>query len=161
MFAQPIFQFVEKKCNRNYPDNKFITSEYPVNVPLLGKFNISLFRLIWRTAYVVITTVLAMIFPFFNAILGLIGAASFWPLTVYFPVEMHIAQNKIKKYSPRWIGLKMLCWVCLIVSLLAAAGSIAGLISSVKTYKPFRTIHEWVWDPWESPVESIKNMLFF
>ncbi|CDY44564.1 hypothetical protein HID58_002493 [Brassica napus] len=142
VFAQPIFQFVEKRCNRNWPDNKFITSEYSVNVPFLGKFNISLFRLVWRTAYVVITTVVAMIFPFFNAILGLIGAASFWPLTVYFPVEMHIAQTKVKKYSPRWIGLKMLCWVCLIVSLLAAAGSIAGLISSVKTYKPFRTIHE-------------------
>ncbi|KAL0748198.1 hypothetical protein Bca101_030200 [Brassica carinata] len=142
VFAQPIFQFVEKKCNRNWPDNKFITSEYSVNIPFLGKFNINLFRLVWRTAYVVITTLVAMIFPFFNAILGLIGAASFWPLTVYFPVEMHIAQTKVKKYSPRWIGLKMLCWVCLIVSLLAAAGSIAGLISSVKTYKPFRTIHE-------------------
>ncbi|KAJ0231531.1 Amino acid permease 1 [Hirschfeldia incana] len=142
VFAQPIFQFVEKKCNRNWPDNKFITSEYSVNIPFLGKFNINLFRLVWRTAYVVVTTLVAMIFPFFNAILGLIGAASFWPLTVYFPVEMHIAQTKVKKYSPRWIGLKMLCWVCLIVSLLAAAGSIAGLISSVKTYKPFRTIHE-------------------
>ena len=142
VFAQPIFQFVEKKCNRNWPDNKFITSEYSVNIPFLGKFNINLFRLVWRTAYVVITTLVAMIFPFFNTILGLIGAASFWPLTVYFPVEMHIAQTKVKKYSPRWIGLKMLCWVCLIVSLLAAAGSIAGLISSVKTYKPFRTIHE-------------------
>ncbi|XP_013635592.1 PREDICTED: amino acid permease 1-like isoform X1 [Brassica oleracea var. oleracea] len=142
VFAQPIFQFVEKRCNRNWPDNKFITSEYSVNVPFLGKFNISIFRLVWRTAYVVITTVVAMIFPFFNAILGLIGAASFWPLTVYFPVEMNIAQTKVKKYSPRWIGLKVLCWVCLIVSLLAAAGSIAGLISSVKTYKPFRTIHE-------------------
>lgn len=99
-----------------------------------------------------------MIFPFFNAILGLIGAASFWPLTVYFPVEMHIAQTKIKKYSARWIALKMMCYVCLIVSLLAAAGSIAGLISSVKTYKPFRTSHEWVWDPWESPQESQKYM---
>ncbi|XP_010414737.1 PREDICTED: amino acid permease 1 [Camelina sativa] len=141
VFAQPIFQFVEKKCNRNYPDNKFITAEYSVNVPVLGKFNISLFRLVWRTAYVVVTTVVAMIFPFFNAILGLIGAASFWPLTVYFPVEMHIAQTKIKKYSARWIALKMMCYVCLIVSLLAAAGSIAGLISSVKTYKPFRTVH--------------------
>ncbi|CAA7024110.1 unnamed protein product [Microthlaspi erraticum] len=142
VFAQPIFQFVEKKCHRNWPDNKFLTSEYSVNIPFIGELNISFFRLVWRTAYVVLTTLVAMIFPFFNAILGLIGAASFWPLTVYFPVEMHIAQTKIKKYSPRWIALKMLCWVCLIVSLLAAAGSIAGLISSVKTYKPFRTMHE-------------------
>ncbi|MQI27723.1 hypothetical protein EI009_25840, partial [Escherichia coli] len=28
---------------------------------------------------------LAMVLPFFNDIVGLIGAIGFWPLTVYFP----------------------------------------------------------------------------
>lgn len=88
----------------------------------------------------VLTTVVAMIFPFFNAILGLLGALAFWPLTVYFPVAMHIAQTKVKKYSLRWIGLKLLVLLCLIVSLLAAIGSIVGLISSVKAYKPFNNL---------------------
>ncbi|KAJ6426196.1 hypothetical protein OIU84_026724, partial [Salix udensis] len=36
-----------------------------------------------------------MIFPFFNSVLGLIGAMSFWPLTLYFPVQMYISQAKI------------------------------------------------------------------
>ncbi|CAN8294506.1 unnamed protein product [Cochlearia groenlandica] len=137
VFAQPIYQFVEKKCNKKWPESKFINNEHSMNIPLLGKCRVNIFRLVWRTTYVIITTFVAMIFPFFNAILGFIGAVSFWPLTVYFPVEMHIAQRKIKNYTMRWIGLKLLVLLCLVISLLAAIGSIAGLISNVKTYKPF------------------------
>lgn len=79
-----------------------------------------------------------MLFPFFNDFLGLLGSLSFWPLTVFFPVEMHISQAKVPKYSAKWIALKMLSFVCLIVSLIAAAGSIQGLVGSVKKYKPFQ-----------------------
>ncbi|KAF2586032.1 hypothetical protein F2Q70_00036362 [Brassica cretica] len=140
VIAQPIFQFVEKKCNKAWPESNFITKEHSMNIPLLGKCRINFFRLVWRTIYVIFSTVIAMIFPFFNAVLGLIGAVAFWPLTVYFPVEMHISQKKIKKYTMRWIGLKLLVLVCLIVSLLAAVGSIVGLISSVKAYKPFHNL---------------------
>lgn len=140
VFAQPIFLFVEKKCNKAWPESNFITKEHYINIPLLGKCRINFLRLVWRTTYVMFSTVVAMIFPFFNAILGLIGAVTFWPLTVYFPVEMHMSQKKVKKYTMRWIGLKLLVLVCLIVSLLAAVGSIVGLISSVKAYKPFHNL---------------------
>ncbi|RID48756.1 hypothetical protein BRARA_I05242 [Brassica rapa] len=140
VFAQPIFQFIEKKCNKAWPESNFIAKDYSINIPLLGKCRINFFRLVWRSTYVILTTVVAMIFPFFNAILGLIGALTFWPLTVYFPVEMHISQRKVKKYTMRWIGLKLLVLVCLVVSLLAAVGSIVGLISSVKAYKPFHNL---------------------
>ncbi|KAK6130787.1 hypothetical protein DH2020_035475 [Rehmannia glutinosa] len=142
VFAQPIFGFVEKLSTQKWPQNKFITTEYTLNIPLLygySSYNINLFRLVWRTSYVVITAVIAMIFPFFNDFLGLIGAASFYPLTVYFPIEMHIAQAKIPKYSFAWMWLKILSWACLIVSLVAAAGSLQGLAHDVKKYKPFKT----------------------
>ncbi|KAK8708232.1 hypothetical protein V6N13_059276 [Hibiscus sabdariffa] len=142
VFAQPLFGFVEKLCARHYPDNKFITSEHAVNVPCCGVYYLNFFRLVWRTAYVTVTAVLAMIFPFFNDFLGLIGAGSFWPLTVYFPIEMHIAQSKIPKYSFWWVWLKILSWVCLVVSLIAAAGSIQGLVRSLRAYKPFQTPKE-------------------
>ncbi|MBA0580666.1 hypothetical protein Gorai_022875 [Gossypium raimondii] len=139
VFAQPLFGFVEGWWSRNWPNSKFITSEHAVDVPFYGIYYLNFFRLVWRTAYVIITAVVAMIFPFFNDFLGLIGAGSFWPLTVYFPIEMHIAQSKTPKYSFRWIWLKILSWVCLVVSLIAAAGSVQGLIQSLKTYKPFQT----------------------
>ncbi|XP_010482241.1 PREDICTED: amino acid permease 6 isoform X2 [Camelina sativa] len=138
VFCQPIFQFVESQSAKRWPDNKFITREYKVHVPCGGEFSINFFRLVWRTSYVVVTAVVAMIFPFFNDFLGLIGAASFWPLTVYFPIEMHIAQKKINKFSFTWTWLKILSWACFIVSLVAAAGSVQGLITSLKDFKPFQ-----------------------
>ncbi|KAJ4915349.1 Amino acid permease 8 [Raphanus sativus] len=139
VFAQPIFQLVENKCKKAWPESNFINKEHSMNIPFLRKWRINFFRMVWRTAYVILTTFVAVIFPFFNSILGLIGAATFWPLTVYFPVEMHISQRKIKKYSMRWNALKLLVALCLIVSLLAAIGSIVGLIDSVKAYKPFHS----------------------
>ncbi|VVA90674.1 unnamed protein product [Arabis nemorensis] len=140
VYAQPFFQFVENKCNKKWPESNFIKHEYSSDIPLLGKCRVNLFRLVWRTVYVILTTVVAMIFPFFNSILGLLGALGFWPLTVYFPVAMHIAQKKVKKYSPRWLALNLLVLVCLVVSSLAAVGSVVGLIGSVKTYKPFKNL---------------------
>lgn len=137
VFCQPVFGFVEKKCKKKWPESKFITGEYAIDVPFCGAYYINSFRLVWRTAYVIVTAVLAMTFPFFNEFLGLLGAASFWPLTVYFPIEMYIAQAKLPKFSFTWTWLKILSWACLIVSIVAAAGSIQGLIRDLKTYKPF------------------------
>ncbi|KAH8508966.1 hypothetical protein H0E87_010918 [Populus deltoides] len=72
-------------------------------------------------------------------IVGLLGAFGFWPLTVYFPVEMYISQKKIPKWSTRWLCLQILSVACLIITIAAAAGSIAGVIDDVKTIKPFKT----------------------
>ncbi|KAG2667891.1 hypothetical protein I3760_15G135300 [Carya illinoinensis] len=139
VFCQPIFGFVERWSHKQWPDNKFITSEYAIEVPFCGAYFVNSFRLVWRTAYVIVTALIAMTFPFFNDFLGLLGAASFWPLTVYFPIEMYIAQSKLQKFSFTWMGLKILSWACLIVSIVAAAGSIQGLAQDLKKYKPFQS----------------------
>ncbi|OIV91151.1 hypothetical protein TanjilG_30373 [Lupinus angustifolius] len=137
VFAQPIFDLVESACTKRWPENEFITKEYIVNLPMIGSIRINLFRSIWRTLYVIFTTFLAIILPFFNSIVGLLGAISFWPLTVYFPTEMHLVQAKVPKFSITWIGLKSLAMFCLLVTLLAAAGSIEGIVTELKTYAPF------------------------
>ncbi|KAI6689170.1 hypothetical protein NL676_025998 [Syzygium grande] len=139
VFCQPIFGFVENCCSKRWPNSTLVTREIPIHIPGYGVYHLNLFRLVWRTAYVVMTAVVAMIFPFFNDFLGLLGAASFWPLTVYFPVEMYIARTKMRKFSFTRTWLKILSWACLVVSLVAAAGSVQGLIQDLKTYKPFRT----------------------
>lgn len=108
-------------------------------LPGCGIFNFSLFRLIWRTIYVILTTVVAMAFPNFNDVVGLLGAAVFWPLAVFFPIEMYIAQTKMRKFSTTWIWMQILSFTCLIISLLAAAGSIQGLIKDMPTLKPFKS----------------------
>ena len=80
-----------------------------------------------------------MLVPFFNDVVGILGAFGFWPLTVYFPIDMYISQKKIGRWSSRWIGLQLLSVSCLMISLVAAIGSMAGLVLDVKTYKPFET----------------------
>ncbi|WJX21125.1 Amino acid permease 6 [Trifolium repens] len=132
VFAQPVFSIVESWGSKRWPESKMMTKEYDI-----GIWKMNMFRLIWRTSYVIIATLVAMIFPFFNSIVGLLGAFSFFPLTVYFPIEMYLVQAKVPKYSHIWIGMKFLSVFCLVASLVAAVGSVEGIISDLKTYKPF------------------------
>ncbi|TVU13217.1 hypothetical protein EJB05_40752, partial [Eragrostis curvula] len=142
VYCQPIYQFVEGWARARWPGNAFLAAELAVRVP--GRNNrviaVSPFRLAWRTAYVVLTTLVAMAFPFFNDFLGLIGAIAFWPLTVYFPVQMYMAQAKTRRFSPRWTWMNLLSFACLVVSLLAAVGAIKGLATDVKGYRLFNIL---------------------
>ncbi|KAE8820057.1 amino acid permease [Hordeum vulgare] len=138
VYCQPLFAFVEKWAQQRWPKSRFITGE--IQVPLISSgFKINLFRLTWRSAFVVATTVVSMLLPFFNDVVGFLGAIGFWPLTVYFPVEMYIVQKKIPKWSSQWVCLQLLSLACLIITIAAAAGSIAGIMSDLKVYKPFST----------------------
>ncbi|XP_051180698.1 amino acid permease 3 [Lolium perenne] len=132
VFCQPLFAFVEKWAAARWPDSAFIAKELRV-----GPFSLSLFRLTWRTAFVCLTTVVSMLLPFFGDVVGLLGALAFWPLTVYFPVEMYIVQRRVTRGSTRWVCLQMLSAACLVVSVAAAAGSIADVVGELKEYRPF------------------------
>lgn len=137
VFAQPLFGFVEMKCKQRWATSKFVMKEHSIR-----GYKVNMLRLFWRTSYVMVTTVIAMIFPFFNSFLGLIGAISFYPLTVYFPIEMHLARSNIPKYASTWLWLKMLSFTCLVVSLVAGMGSIQGLLHELKKYQVFEA--EWL-----------------
>lgn len=141
VYCQPLFAFVEKWSAHKWSKSKFITEEYEIRLPLGGAYQINFFRLIWRTAFVITTTLIAMLLPFFNDVVGILGALGFWPLTVYFPIEMYIKQKKIGRWTSRWIGLQILSFACLIVSIAAAVGSVAGVVLDTKTYKPFKTTY--------------------
>ncbi|XP_071729930.1 amino acid permease 6-like [Rutidosis leptorrhynchoides] len=134
VLAQPFFGFVETWSKKKWPQKELVTKEFS-----LCGFDMNAFRFVWRTSYVIVTTIIAMIFPFFNDFVGLLGAGTFWPLSVYFPIQMYIAQAKIQKYSFTWIWMQILSLACLIVSLVAAVGSTRGLITSVQSFKPFQS----------------------
>lgn len=139
VFCQPLFAFIEKWAAGTWPESKFIAKEIRIPLGHRKSYNLNLFRLVWRSAFVVTTTVISMLLPFFNDVVGLLGALGFWPLTVYFPVEMYIVQRKVPKWSMKWICLQMLSFACLVISIAAAVGSIAGVISDLKVYKPFKS----------------------
>ncbi|CAN4097287.1 unnamed protein product [Withania somnifera] len=139
VYSQPFFAFVEKTVAEWYLDSKIITKE--IDIPITGfkSFKLNLFRLIWRTIFGVIITFISMLMPFFTDVVGILGAFGFWPLTVYFPIEMYIVQKKIPKWSRKWICLQVLSGVCLVISVAAAAGSFAGVVSDFQAYRPFKT----------------------
>ncbi|KAH7657683.1 Amino acid transporters domain-containing protein [Dioscorea alata] len=139
VFAQPVFAAVEKWIIKRNPNMKILNKELTMIHVKSFKFNVNMFRLIWRSIFVALATLLAILMPFFNDILGFLGAASFWPLTVYFPTEMYIVQKNIEKFSGRWILFKTLSFLCFFVSLAAACGSIEGVIDALHHYTPFQT----------------------
>ncbi|RVW25242.1 Amino acid permease 2 [Vitis vinifera] len=139
VYCQPLFAFTGKWAAQKWPHSDFSTKEIKIPIPGCSPYSLNLFRLVWRSAFVVATTVISMLLPFFNEVVGILGAFGFWPLIVYFPVELYIVQKKIPKWSTRWICLQMLSVACLIISIAAAAGSIAGVVLYLKVYHPFKT----------------------
>ncbi|XP_043710051.1 amino acid permease 3-like [Telopea speciosissima] len=139
VYCQPLFAFVEKWSENKWPNSNFIGKEYEIPIPFYGSYELNLFRLIWRTVFVMATTVIAMLLPFFNDVVGILGALGFWPLTVYFPVEIFIAEKKIGRWTSRWLGLQILSLGCLFITIVAAVGSVAGVLIDLKTYKPFQS----------------------
>ncbi|KAI5401035.1 Amino acid permease 6, variant 2 [Lathyrus oleraceus] len=139
LFAQPIYSAVESWSSKRWPQRKLITKEYLVRIPLIGTWRMNMFKLIWRTVYVIIITLISITFPFFNNVVGFLGAISFFPLTVYFPIEMYLTRAKVPKYSLKWTAMKALSVFCLAVTLVAAVGSVEGIISELKAYKPFKS----------------------
>ncbi|KAK7277009.1 hypothetical protein RIF29_18158 [Crotalaria pallida] len=130
IFSQPIFSAADRWCSRKYPNSGFVNNLYRLKLPLLPAFQLNLFRICFRTAYVISTTGLAILFPYFNQVLGVLGAISFWPLAIYFPVEMYFVQKKIGAWSRKWVVLRTFSFVCFIVSLMGLVGSIEGIIIS-------------------------------
>ncbi|XP_043712299.1 amino acid permease 4-like [Telopea speciosissima] len=138
VYCQPLFAFVEKWSEKKWPRSDFVVNEYTISIPFCGtSYQLNLFRLVWRTIFVILTTVIAMLLPFFNDVVGILGALGFWPLTVYFPVEMYLAEKKIGRWTSRWLGLQILNVSCLSITLVALCGSVAGVLNDLKTYKPF------------------------
>ncbi|KAL1206114.1 putative amino acid permease 7 [Cardamine amara subsp. amara] len=132
VYSQPIFAAMERWLIEKYPQNKFLARFYSFKLPLLGGGPVRLnpMKMCLRTMYVVMTTGVAIVFPYFNEVLGVLGAITFWPLAVYFPVEMCILQKKIRVWTRPWLILRVLSFVFLLVSLSSLVGSIYGLVGA-------------------------------
>ncbi|CAJ1972321.1 unnamed protein product [Sphenostylis stenocarpa] len=125
---QPIFSLVETWARQRWASSGFVHGEHPMS---MGKMKIKLnfFRLVWRSIFVVILTVLAMAMPFFNEMIALLGRR--------VPVEMYITRKKIKK-GMRWFGLKTLSLLFMLLAVASACAAIRGIYQSLHKYKPFK-----------------------
>eukprot|EP00262_Sarcandra_glabra_P021393 TRINITY_DN9035_c0_g1_i1.p1 TRINITY_DN9035_c0_g1~~TRINITY_DN9035_c0_g1_i1.p1 ORF type:complete len:436 (+),score=43.60 TRINITY_DN9035_c0_g1_i1:110-1309(+) len=129
VYSQPVFGFVDGWFAEKFPESAFVNNFYPIQIPFLPAYRVNPLRLCFRTAYVITTTGIAMLFPYFNSVLGVLGALNFWPLAVYFPVEMYFVQRKIGAWTRKWVILQTFSLICLLVTMVALVGSIEGLIS--------------------------------
>ncbi|XP_057796088.1 probable amino acid permease 7 [Salvia miltiorrhiza] len=130
IYSQPLFAAAEAEIAKKHPNSGFVNNEYIVKLPLVPRFKLNLLRLCFRTIYVAATTILALLFPYFNEVLGVLGALNFWPLAIYFPVEMYLVQNKVRAWTGTWIVLQAFRIFCLLCTILAFIGSVEGLISN-------------------------------
>ncbi|XWS51670.1 hypothetical protein CRYUN_Cryun11dG0003300 [Craigia yunnanensis] len=130
IFSQPVFAFVERWFTKKFPSSGFVNNFYTFKLPLLPSFQMNPLKICFRTAYVASTTAIAMIFPYFNQVLGVLGALNFWPLAIYFPVEMYFVQKKIQPWTRKWIVLRSFSFVCLLVTVVSLIGSVQGLIAA-------------------------------
>ena len=129
MYSQPIYNAADRWCSRKFQDSHFANKTYIVKLPLIPGYELNLFRLCFRTVYVISTTGIAILFPYFNQVLGVLGAINFWPLAIYFPVEIYLQQRQIGAWTKQWILLRMFSFVCFLVTVMGLVGSIQGIIS--------------------------------
>lgn len=130
VYSQPIFAHFEKWLCEKFPENGFLNNEFFLKPPLMPTFRWNPLRLCFRTVYVMSVTAIAMSFPYFNQVLGVIGGVIFWPLTIYFPVEMYFKQMNIEAWTRKWVVLRVFSYACFVVSTFGLVGSIQGIISA-------------------------------
>ncbi|KAL8226462.1 hypothetical protein R6Q57_016294 [Mikania cordata] len=129
VYSQTLFVIVERWHAEKFPESAFAKDIQSIKMSLLPEFRLNPLRLCFRTTYVVLTVAVGMLFPYFNEVLAFAGSIIFWPLTIYFPVEMYFVQKKIEPWSGKWILLRIYTIFCLVVTIFTLAGSIEGLIA--------------------------------
>ncbi|KAG6756849.1 hypothetical protein POTOM_040292 [Populus tomentosa] len=130
VYSQPLFAVIENWIAEKYPENRFLNKNLTYKFPWLPGFQLNLLRLCFRSIYVVSTTAIAVMFPYFNQAIGLVGGFGFWPLTVYFPVEMYFKQKNIEAWTIKWIMLRAFSVICFLVTAFALIGSVEWLMSA-------------------------------
>lgn len=130
VYSQPLFALVDKYLADQFPRSSFINRNYTVKLPLAPALSLNLERLCFRTVYVASTTAVAMIFPYFNQVLGVLGTINFWPLSIYFPVEMWLRQKSIRPWSTEWTIFRSFSIFCFLINVFVFAGSIEGIVAA-------------------------------
>lgn len=126
MFTQPLYASIEQRIAQKFPDSSFVHGE----LKQIPAFRLNPLRLCLRTAYVVFTTTFSVLFPYFNQVVGVAGSINFWPIVIYFPVEMYLVQKDIGPWTWKSILLRVYCFITLIIIIFAFVGSVKGVISA-------------------------------
>jgi amino acid permease len=100
------------------------------NIPLLLQFGT-------RVIYVGFTTLVALLIPFFGALMGLVGAVAITPTTFLFPPLMWVMYKKPKKWGLDWSANWSLVWITGILGVLGCVGSLYNIVAGWSKFKIF------------------------
>lgn len=114
-----------------WPESRFVHNMCTVRVPFVS-IEFAPCSLALRAGFVALTTMIAIGIPFFNAILGLMGSITFWPITVYYPVAMYMVRANITWGQPKWLALQSLSILAFLVTVFSAVGSFADVIHQLR-----------------------------
>ncbi|KAL8205751.1 hypothetical protein R6Q57_009302 [Mikania cordata] len=123
IFSQTLYALAERSYAERYPESNII-KDFKI-----WEIRMNPMRLCFRTSYVVLTTSIGMAFPYFNEVVAFAGSVTFWPLVVYFPVEMYIVHKRVVPWTIKWVLLRIFTIVCLFVAIFAFIGSVQGIIA--------------------------------
>ncbi|GLJ17017.1 hypothetical protein SUGI_0294410 [Cryptomeria japonica] len=132
VFSQPVFAIIEEWASHKWKRHGLVHTVHSIRIPFCGSISFTIFSLLVRSLVVVSTTVLAMLLPFFNALMGFIGAVSFWPLTVYLPIQMYLTQTNVQKWSSKWVLNQSLSLICFLITVAGIVGAIAGISQDLR-----------------------------
>lgn len=118
VYTQPLFAFVEGGVAHSRRLRRWL----PAALSPARRASRWSFRLVFRSLYVVVVAVIAVVLPFFSAIVGLVGALGFWPATVAYPIRMY--RRKHRPTGRQLWTLHAVDWACLAVSVFAVVGSV-------------------------------------
>lgn len=83
----------------------------------------------------VVTTVVACALPFFGAFVGLVGALTFWPTAIYYPIAMY--KKVYNPAGPKLWAMNAVNIIMGIVAVVATVGSIETIVMSASHFTPF------------------------
>lgn len=131
IYAQPIYDAVELWLMKKWSGQKWLRHETPEGAVVASVWLVAVIR----SVYAFSLGITAIIFPFFSAIIGFIGAVLLTPLTYVIPLSLWVIANRT---SPRYklvAGIHIsLAVLFAAVGLLAAVGAMRMIIVSFGTF---------------------------
>ncbi|GLT55647.1 hypothetical protein SLA2020_287520 [Shorea laevis] len=134
LYSHPLYVSIERLIRETFPGCTFIGRNLHISPPhVLGladwlpTLQLSWLSLLVRLSFVLGSLCFAAILPQSSQVVGLLGNIDFWPLCIYFPVEMYIQQMRIASWTRTWVLLQIYSIIFLVIYLYILVGAIGGL----------------------------------
>lgn len=117
VYLQPIFEWLEDALLARFPK-------------AAGRARPLILRLVLRSPLVAAITAVAVALPSFSSITGIVGAATYYPTAVAYPLLMYGNSHVVSRR--RSVLFKVIHVVLALVSAAALVGAINGLVETAR-----------------------------